>query len=50
MLFLEPIAERKIAEGGADDAAQAKAAKKLALLRTRLEAAYYDKLVRRFSR
>jgi hypothetical protein len=37
-------------QGGADDAAQAKAARKLALLRTRIEAAYYDKLVKRLSR
>jgi hypothetical protein len=42
--------ENMLREGGADDTAQVKAARRLALLRTRLEAAYYDKLVRRFSR
>jgi hypothetical protein len=41
--------ENLLLEGGADDAAQAKAARKLALLRTRIEAAYYDKLVTRLS-
>jgi hypothetical protein len=41
--------ENLVTQGGADDAAQAKAARKLALLRTRIEAVYYDKLVTRLS-
>jgi hypothetical protein len=42
--------ENLLLEGGADDAAHAKATRRLALLRTRIEAAYYGKLVKRFSR
>ena len=43
------ILERLVAEA-ADDAARARAVKKLALLRTRIESAYYDKAIGRLSR
>jgi len=42
--------ERLVQQGSADAAAQARAAKKLALLRTKIEAAYYAKALARLSR
>lgn len=42
--------ENLVLEDSADDATHAKAARKLALLRTRIEAGYYGKLIKRLSR
>jgi len=42
--------ERLVREGGDDAAVQARAVKKLALLKTRVEAAYYDQAIARLSR
>jgi hypothetical protein len=41
--------ERAVAEQSGDEAAQARAVKKLALLRTRIESRYYEKAVRRLA-
>jgi len=42
--------ERLVREGGDDAAVQARAVKKLALLKTRVEAAYYQQAIARLSR
>jgi hypothetical protein len=42
--------ERLIAQGDADAAAHCRAARKLALLRTRMEPQYYRKALRKFGR
>jgi hypothetical protein len=42
--------ERLVSQGSEDAAARAKAARKLALLRTRIEAGYYDKALQKLGK